>query len=365
MRGKNSKFVGFIIPLILFLILLATRLFFSFQTPYLSDDSYQHLVKAENPFEKGSLFANSIFYYVLAGVLLITKNAFVLKVFSNIFFVLASLMVYFIALRLSKSRFFSFLTALISGLLPVYFSQTFNLVSPLSFGLFLLFFNIYAFLNADKKSWLITYIISFIIFSFTHWLVLLFILCLAFYHMILKLEGIKQKPFETELSLFSIFFGLWAQILVCKKLCLLHGLKVFSLNIPGALTHVYFPQYSISAVMTLLGIIPLLAGLYVIYKYLFEKKGKSITLIISFTIIAAVLFLLKITFASISLILLGLFFCILLARWFSDFKVFVKTTKGVKLLSFFVIWQLSKIRVIGLQSIHLLLRLIQPGKIGS
>jgi len=200
-----------------------------------------------------------------------------------------------------------------------------------------LLFNIYAYMNANKKSWLVVYIISFIIFSFTHWLVILFILGLAAYHLILRLELIKQKPYEVELSLFSIFFGLWAQILVCKGLFISHGLSTFSLNIPAVLLSDYFQSHSIHVVISFLGVIPLLVGLYVIYKYLFEKKRKDILLVISIIVVVAVLFLLDVILTDFSLILLGLFFCILFARGISDFKIFIKTTKWAKLLNFFVV----------------------------
>ncbi len=322
------------IPILLFLVLLGIRMFFSLQIPFLSDDSYLHL---ETSLEGGSAkTANFVFYYFLAFILFLSKNAVVIKLFSNIFFALTSVMIYFIALRLSKHRAFSFIAALISGFLPIFFSKTFNSLTPLSFGLFLLFFNIYAYLKSDKKPWNIIYVISFVIFSFSHWLVIVYILGLAVYHLLLRIEGIKQEKSETELSLFSIFFGLWAQILLYKKVLLLHGINVLTFNLPAKLFSTYFPAYSFSTIMTFLGIIPFIAGLYIIYKYSFEKKGREITFVISFIALFALLFWLNFCFTDIALILLGLFFCILLARWFVDFIQFVKKTKSAKYVYLFL-----------------------------
>ena len=333
--GRNRNY--FVVPLVLFVVLLAVRLFFAFQTPFLDGASYQHLVKAGEIVHKG-VFANPVFYYLLSVVLFFSKNVFVVKVFSNLFFVLVNVMVYFIALRLSKSRLFSAISALISGLLPVYFSNTFNLVSPLSLGLFLFFFNIFAYLNSEKKGWVNVYIISFIIFSFTHWLVILYVLGLAVYHLITRLEGIRKKGVELELSFFSVFFGLWAQVLVSKGLLFSLGLRLFSFNIPGVLWSSYFPAYSLPEVMSLLGVVPFFTGLYVIYKYSFERRGKGISFITSFILVAAALFFFRLLLVNLALIVLGLLFCVFLARWFSDFKVFARRAKVAGFLNVLVVF---------------------------
>lgn len=333
---KQNRFLVIFLPILLFSILLSVRLFFSFKTAFLSGVSYQHLLIAENPLQ-GHVFANSVFYYSLSLLLFFSKNVMILKVFSNVFFVLSNVMIYFIALRISKSCFFSFFAALFSGFLPIYFSETFDLLSPLSFGLFLLFFTIYSFFNAEKKGWIFVYVFSFILFSFSHWLVIFYIVGLAIYFVVLKIEGVEFKPVEVELSLFSIFFGLWAQILVCKKLLLLQGFSLFKLNVPDVLLSSYFSFYPLSKALTLLGVIPLLAGLFVMYKYLFENKGKSISLIISFVILVSILYWFSLMLTVLALILGGLFFCILLARWFSDIKYFISTTKGGILLNFLMI----------------------------
>ncbi len=332
MTDKKGKLFNWLIPVVLFVFLLGLRMFFSFKTELLTLNSYKFLVNASYLFNSFNL-PHISFYLLLSFLLLFTKKIIIIKFFSNILFILPSIMIYLISLRISKSKFFSFFSATLAGLLPLFFADTFDLLSPLSLALFLMFFCIFAFLNSEKNSWRILFIVGFIILSFTHWIVIFFILALLIYYILLRFEGIKQTASETELSLFSIFFGLWSQILIYKDFLFTHKLNIFTFNVPSELISNYFINYSLSNIMTFLGIIPVFVGLYVIYRYSFEKKGKAISFISSFVVSAVIFFFLKLSFTKIVLFVLGPLFCILLARGFYDFVFYIKQTKGVKFLS--------------------------------
>jgi hypothetical protein len=328
---KKNKKIKFLIPILLFIILLSLRLYFSFQTPFFSDETYQDFVKAEKPFEKGEFLINSIFYNILSFLFLFTKNSFIIKIISNIFFALTGVLIYLIALKICKKKSFSFVAASLSGILPVFFPKTFNNAGHLFFTLFLLFLCTYSYLNSEKRKWLFVYFISFVILSFTNWTVLLLVISLAIYQIINKIEGFEQKKHEFEIFIFSAFFALWAQILLSKKIFLNQGFNILNLNIPSALKQEYFYHLPVSSTMILLGVLPLVLGSYVIYKYLFEKKSKEISLITSFIFTLSILLIFQIAFTEFCLILLGLFLCILISRWLYDFNIFLLSTKAKKI----------------------------------
>ena len=136
---------------LVFLLTLGFRLFMVFSVPNFSDDTaYFYLRHIENLAEnKQLIFYDKLSYggrYVLQPplfniimALLSFGNLFMLKLLPEIFFSFLVIIVYFISKEISNNEYSSLFAALLSGFIPVFLSNTLNVISPYSLALPLLF----------------------------------------------------------------------------------------------------------------------------------------------------------------------------------------------------------------------------------
>jgi hypothetical protein len=146
---------------------------------------------------------------------------------------------------------------------------------------------------------------------------------------------------ELEIALFSVFFVLWSQFLVYKNFILEHGPAVIWQNIPAALLSSQFSDITILSAIYQIGIVPVLYGLFVVYRYLFRRKHKMTYFLIAFTLAAAVLLWFRLIPIQLGMMLLGMFLLVLFSRWVDFFFTYVPTTRFQKLTPLFVITLIS------------------------
>ncbi|MBD3303959.1 hypothetical protein GF343_02350 [Candidatus Woesearchaeota archaeon] len=335
-----------VILLVLFAVVLAARLYFAFSIPYFSsDDSYFHLRQIEHirdagfpVFEDGLSFSgrtqifSPVFHYFIAFFALFLPVILAAKLVTNIFAASLVFFVYLISKKLTNNSFVSFAAAFLSGFVPVFFANTVTQLSPVSIVIPLIFLLVYAFMNIKKKPWLCCYLVLLVILTAMHPLILLFVLGLCIYLVFILIEKRKQKREELEISLFSVFFVLWAHFIMYKRLLVFHGPAVIWQNIPPEILSNYFAEASILGVIYNIGIMPFVLGLYVIYLFSFKKKDRQSYLIISFAAAAGLLLWLRLVNLDIGLMFFGIVLVILFAQWFNYFLDYVGRSRVSKFL---------------------------------
>ncbi|MBW3005146.1 hypothetical protein KY310_04925 [Candidatus Woesearchaeota archaeon] len=335
---------------VLFAIVLAARLYFAFSIPYFSsDDSYFHLRQIENIRDTGlPIFEDSlsfsgrtyifspVFHYLIAFFALFLPAILAAKIVTNIFAASLVLFVYLIVKKITNNSFVALAVAVLSGFVPVFFADTVTELSPLSVVIPLMFLMIYALMNIKEKPWLYCYLVLLVVLTVMHPLILLFVLGLFIYLALILIEKLKQNREEWEVSLFSIFFVLWAHFIMYKKLLVFHGPAVIWQNIPPDILNNYFAEASILGVIYNTGVLPFVLGLYVIYLFSFKKKDRQIYLIISFAAAAGLLLWLRLINLNIGLMVFGIVLVILLGQWFQYFIDYVKQSRVSNFLYLFV-----------------------------
>ncbi len=330
---------------------LALRLYIAFSSAGLStDEAYFNLRQIEHirntglplyddPLSWGGrhYFFTPVFHYVIAAGSFVMPLQTAVKVIPNFFAVLLMPILFLIVRRLSRQDFVALFTSVSSAFVPVWFGQTINTLSPLTLAIPLLFFVVYAWLRVQEQKWRYAYLCALIVFAFTHPLVIFFVLGLMLYMVLVIVERVKLERREIEITLFSVFFVLWSQFLLYKNFVLVHGPAVIWQNIPPALLSMRFSEVTILSTIYQIGILPVLYGIFVVYRYLFRRKHKLTYFLISFALIAAVLLWFRLIPISLGMILLGMFLLVLFSRWVDFFLNYIPTTRAHKLKPLFIL----------------------------
>lgn len=338
---------------LLFIITLSIRLYYAFQTPYLSDDSsYFHLRQIEHIRETGlPLYTDALSYggrrylfpplyhYILAAISFIVPLPLLIKIIPNLFATSLVIIVYLCSLELTKKKEYALFSAGISSSIPIYGAETFNTIElhtltlPLSFLMLYLFFRLGKVLQEhpssvsvhtgkgehldsvvrqpQAKRLIAVYVTLVVLFTLISPLLLFVIIALIVFYFITKLESLKTEREERELMLFSLLLPLWFYFLIYKDALLTSGFSVVRQNLPQQLLVKVFHPITILEGVRAVGIVPFFAGVYITYLYVFKKRNKFLYLLFSllFTIIVLLWFnLISVTqgmlYISISLILL-------------------------------------------------------------
>lgn len=362
-KYKNILYIIFVLSLLL-------RLYVAFITPNYDYEGYYAIGQAENIAEDGKPLMHSalndeermhtfspLFYYILAFFRLFLPAFIVYKVLPNIFASSLVFIIFIIAYHLTKDEKISLIASFISAFTPIYFSETVNSVSVYSLFLPLMFYAIYLFFNIKKKRNPYYFVFILLILSLMHPSVLIIVLSFIFYTVILKLENIMVEKEEIEIMIFSIFFILWIQFLIYKNDFLLYGSDLIWQNIPVQILSDHFSRISILSAILGIGIIPLFAGVYLVYKFLFKAKDKNIYLIISFVLGITLLLYLKLIELKSGLIFLGIILSLLFSKTFKYMDVYLERTRFYKykvyvsyiVVSLFIITTVAPLLMINLQ----------------
>lgn len=331
-----------ILIVVIFLLTLGLRLFFSFQAGnFTGDESYYSIRQIESITEDGVPIVDDelsyggrehaispFFYYLMAFFNLFMPVTLVGKLIPNIIANTVVFLSYLIVLELTKNRKVAIFTAITSGFIPIYFTETVNTVSPSSLFFPLLLAIIYCFMNMTKdRKYANYFIILFLVLAVTHAASYLVVLGFLVYALLIKLEKLKGTPEEFEVILFSTLLILWTQVLIFKQAFLVHGPSVIFQNIPSMIVSQYFNQFSLIEAINKIGIIPLLFGIYVIYKYSFREKIRGIYILLSFFIVIAPLLWLRLIPLTFGMIFIGLLLNLLFGQYLKIFLVYMQKTK--------------------------------------
>lgn len=335
--------------IIIFLLALSTRIYFSFGTEnYSSDKAYfmlrqiEHIQQTSKPLYDDDLSFSGrrivfppLFGYLLAFLGLVFSNDFTAKFFPNLFASLLVFFAYLIARKISKNSAVALLTAFISCFIPVFFQQTFNSISVYSVVVPLFFLLMYSFMNIKKQKWVYCYVITIVMLTLIHPSAILFIVGLWFYLLLTKLEKLKHTKAELEIVIFSSFFVLLSQFIMFKKIFLFHGPLVIWQNIPKELLSNYFAEISILHAIYYIGVIPVLCGVYVIYRYIFKQKSKHVYLLIAFIFSFALLLWMRLIEVNAGLVFLGVIMALLFSEFLGLFLAYAKKTRASRFVSLF------------------------------
>lgn len=334
---KSHKKVLFI-----FCLVLIVRLFFAFNTStFTGDQAYENIRQIENIVKNGfplfydpldenngiSMFP-PLFYYILAMFNIFMPITLIAKIIPNVLASTMVLIVYATTLELVKNKKIALLNSFVVGFIPLFFKQTVNSVSIASLSIPLIFFSLYALMRLDKdKNFISFFLISLILLLLTHPISVLLIIGLLFYLALIRAMNLKQSKVELEIILFSTFIVFWFLLLIFKNAFLFHGFQTIWQNTPQKILTNYFFDIGILESIYAIGIIPVIFGVYVIYKYILKKRKRPLYLFAGMSIASFVLLWLKLITPVNSLIVLGVSLIILSGQFYSDFLKFMSKTK--------------------------------------
>ncbi|MBW2987423.1 hypothetical protein KY336_02625 [Candidatus Woesearchaeota archaeon] len=346
MKGRKAL----IWLLIIYLLVVAFRLYFSFQTPHFDYDAYFDLRQIEHIHETGLPLDNDLlsyggrdflflptFHYFTAFFVKFIPIDLTAKIIPNLLAASLVFIVFLIAKHMTKNNSASLFAAFIAGFIPIYIKETLNTVSPLSLLIPLIFLSLYCFMRLRKKSLVILFIVLCFLLPLTGLGSLILILVFFFFAVLAYLEKFSFKSRALELSLFFTIVSLWLIFLIFKEAFLVHGTTILYQNIPQHILGQYFKDITMSQAISGIGIIPLVIGSYVLFRYLFREKNNNVYLLAAFVISVVLLLWLKLITPALGLIFLGVILTILFSMFFNLFFEYVHKTKFSRYYSIFMI----------------------------
>ncbi len=326
------------ILILIFLGILAFRLFFVFKTPYFSSsESYFVIRNIENIIQTGLplfddplsysgryLLFQPLFYYLLMPFYLIFKDA-ILKLIPAILFSSTVFFTYLLIKKITKSKPAIYLATLSSIFIPISFTTTLNSISiysliiPLTLYLILMLIKI--------KSKINYFIFLSILLPLLHPFSLLIALAMIIYLIIAKTESLKISRLKIEAITFFIFLTLLITFIFFKKPLLELGLSVVWQNTPSLIIKEYFRDINLIEAIFSIGALPILFGVYGIVYSLIKRKKTSTFLIISVIFSIFLLLTFRLIGFNIALTLLGIFLAIISSLGFERFFEYIKLTK--------------------------------------
>lgn len=317
--------------LIIFVLSCSFRLFFVFDSPYLSSaDSYfdlritenireNHIPNFHDPLGYGgrTLLYSPIFYYLFYLFSLFLPLIFSAKLFSSILISLLVIPIFLICKRLTKKTHVSLLISLLSTFIPANLLMTFNTFSPYCLMMPLIFFTLYFIM--DIKKYTMHFIVASIIGAAIHPSFLLLVIGFLFYLLLVKLANFETNRANLEAILFSSLLAFWVVFIIYKNAFLSHGIAVIWQGVPEQILRHYFFDISILEVIYKIGIVPLLAGIFVIYRYISSKINKDVYFLISLALSIIILTTLHLLKPEFSLAFTGIILTILFGVFLSDF----------------------------------------------
>ena len=332
----NREYMALIL---VFLIVLAVRLFFVFSDSAFDYTAYNSLRQVENIQETGvPLFNDQLsysgrtnlfppfFFYVLAVFSFIIPLAFAAKIIPSLAFASLVIIIYLITKHITKNKTAAVISAIFAGFVPVVYT-TVNQVSIFSLCLPLIFLLSYTFLRIEEKGFAVMSIILIVLLLLTQTSVFILLISFLAYFLILRLEKHKINIKEVEVALFLLFLALWFNLLLYKKAFYLHGISFIWQNVPALLLSTSFTDISFIGIIYAVGVIPLLFGVYAVYNILYKTRNRAASLYISFAIISFIMLWLKLIPFKTGLLFLSMNLIILSASTIKAVLVGLSKTK--------------------------------------
>jgi len=325
-----------------FAVTLAMRLLFAFQTPEFSaDEAYYTLRQIEHIKETGlPIFYDELsyggkdqivlpgYYYIMAFFNMFLPLWFVVKVIPNIFASLLIPVVYILSLEITKKKNAALAAAFVSAFIPIFFVKTANTLSVYSIVVPLLFMLIYYFIRLEEgEQHLYPFLLIFVFLSFIHTSLIILVFGLLLYLLLRLIEKLKINTAEIELTLFSTFLVLWFMFLFYKKALLSHGLLIIKENIPQAIIAGQFAGFNIISSLYAVGFVPLLAGVYAVYRHLQKERRKPIILFIGLTLAVVILLVTGLIRLHTGLLFFGAMLAVMFGLFYSLLVDFLERSK--------------------------------------
>lgn len=326
------------ILLIIFILTLTTRLYFSLDTETFSSDMayYQirhveHINEHKTPiyydelsYSGRKIVDTHVFHYFLA-LFSIISPIFAFKILPEIMLSGLVILIYFITKKITSNETAALLSVLISGFVPIFVTNTINQVSIYSLVALLFFYCIYCLLDLKKK--MIHFVIAFFLLVIVHPISIILSLSLIIYLILLNLESLKSKLLKKDIIIFSLLLSVLINIVIFKNALLHYGPNVIFQNIPAAMRLDYFMNIHILDIIFNIGVLPLILGIIGYMFVIFQKKTNSIYLLSSILLTIFILLALKLIPFSIGLMFLGLMLAIMSAIAFEKLIQYIHITK--------------------------------------
>jgi len=324
---------------LIFLIVLAVRMYVAFQTPLFNYDAYFNLRQVEHIKDTGlPLYKDPLSYggktqlfaplndYILAGFSLVMPINLAGKIIPNILAALLIFIVYYLALKITKNNKISLFTSFMAGFMPIYFIDV-NRISVNYLAVLLVFMIVYCMLRLNERKYVDYSLILMFLLVLTTPMAFILVIGLLLYLLFLKLENLSIEMKELEIILFFTFLVFWVNLLMYKNAFLMHGLLVIWQNIPTQLLSQSFSTISFVQLFLAIGIIPLIFGVYAFYASFHFEHSKEVLLVISLGISAFILLWFKLLDLVSGLIFLSVSLVILTAYSLKSIDEFIAKSK--------------------------------------
>jgi len=337
--NKNKIFL-----ILIFLFVLAFRLYFVFQSGgFSSDEAYFHLRNINYIHENfGFLYhdnlsfgGNYILYPMLFHYFLVLFSIpILLKIIPEILLALFIFVVYLICKEITKDEKSALISALISGFIPIVMNETLNQISIYSLVFPVMFLLLYSLLKL--KDYVFYFIILSFMLPFMHQTSFIFVFSVLMFLILSFIEDFEIERDKLEAIIFSCFLILLINFIIFKKAFIEFGLSVFLQNIPSEIFSNYFRNINVLQSLSYIGV-PLVLGGFGIYYGLHKERERSILLFISVALTSFILVGFRLIDFNIGLMFMGMSFCILGSIAIKKFFDFIERTKLYKFENYFII----------------------------
>jgi hypothetical protein len=320
------------------LAVLLIRLAISLPSSQFSTDtSYFHLRQVEAIRETGrpaftdplggpQVVFSPVFHYLAALPALALPTPLAAQLVSSLLAALLVIPAYLLCRMLARPGL-ALAAALLMTLAPAFLGSALEL-SPLALGL-LLFLGALAAFTRIRPGDTAPFVVLVLGLAASHPIALLFALGLGCYLLLLLVLGQKIHPHELEASLFAIAFTLWAQFLLFKRLIAAHGFAVVWQNIPPELFAEHFASVTVPSAAYLIGLVPLVLGVLVLYRTFIGAPRREVFLIAGFIAASALTLWARLIPLRTGLLLLGILLALLVAPWLEGFRAFLLRSRAV------------------------------------
>jgi hypothetical protein len=325
----------------IFIFALAVRLYLAFQTQHFTiEEAYFNYRQVESIKETGlpafidelsysgrTHIFHPVYHYLLAFFSFILGTTLALKIIPNILACLLVFIIYYLVIEITKNRNIALFAAAAAAFIPVFFANTLNSASMFSFTLPIILYLFYCFMRIKERKFLYRFLFFSFVIALSSAIAFLFVFALLIYLLLVKLEYKLQNRVELEVILFVTFLTLWINILIYKKAFLFHSYSLIWQNLPLQVLDSYFVQVDVIASVTGIGLLPLLFGVYAVYRYMFKERDKRTYLLMAFALAVAFLLWFRLITLDIGLMFLGAILIPLLSQALNLFFKYLEMTK--------------------------------------
>ena len=332
-------FLIFVAGLAFNLFLSLTSSNFNGDTSYYNLRVFEHIKETGKPIYydelsySGRYFVSPILFYYLFAV--ISFLPVLLKIIPAVLLSFIPIIVYFISREMANDERNSLLTSLLSSIIPIYSIVLANQVTVYSLVFPMTAMMMLCFIKIDNKRYFNLFIVLSFILPIIHSSSFILILIFTFYILLMSSENIKIAQKKIELIIFSFFLILLINMLFFKKALLEHGFGFIRSNIPQLLTDGYFQNFDIFSWFYVVGIIPLIFGIWGLYRGLRTRK-ESVIFVSSLLLGISLLLLLKFIEFNTGLLFLSLGLVLLSSLGIKGLFEYIKKTKLSRFSRLFV-----------------------------